>query len=131
MSNLSEAMQATMEKIREMVDVNCIIGDPIQTPDQTTLIPVSKVSFGFASGGTDGSNVRYGAGAGAGVSIVPMAFVVVSGGNVRMLYIDPPTNSTVDKLVDMVPGFVDKFQEMRAERAEKKEQAAKEQAPKY
>ena len=61
-------MGITMEKIKEMVDVNTVVGDPITTPDGTTLIPVSKVSFGFASGGTDGTNLRFGAGAGAGLS---------------------------------------------------------------
>ena len=74
MSNLNEIMGTTMEKIRSMLDVNMVVGDPITTPDGTTLIPVSKVSFGFASGGSDGTNVRYGAGSGAGASIVPIAF---------------------------------------------------------
>ena len=114
MNNLSEMMNATMEKLREMVDVNCVVGNPITTPDGTTLIPVSKVTFGFASGGSDGTNVRYGAGSGAGVAITPMAFMVVNSGNVRMIYIDPPTNSSLDKLIDMVPGVIDKFTKEKA-----------------
>ena len=104
MSNIHDAMNLTMQKLREMIDVNTVVGQPITTPDGTTLIPVSKVTFGFASGGTDGTNIRFG-----GVTITPQAFVVISNGNVRMLYVDPPANSTLDKAVDMLPGIVDKF----------------------
>ena len=74
MSDINQVMQDTMSKIKEMVDVNTIVGDPIATPDGVTLIPVSRVSFGFASGGADGGSkggaqppVRFGAGSGAGV----------------------------------------------------------------
>ena len=109
MSNIHDAMNLTMQKLREMIDVNTVVGQPITTPDGTTLIPVSKVTFGFASGGTDGTNIRFGAGSGAGVTITPQAFVVISNGNVRRLYVDPPSNSTSDKAVDMIPGIVDKF----------------------
>lgn len=115
MSNLNEIMGTTMEKIRSMLDVNMVVGNPITTPDGTTLIPVSKVSFGFASGGSDGTNVRYGAGSGAGASIVPIAFLVVNQGNVRMIYLDPPTNSALDKAIDMVPGIIDKFKKDKPE----------------
>lgn len=113
MSSVNEVMNQTMSKIKELVDVNTVVGDPITTPDGTTLIPVSKVTFGFASGGTDGKDKAdkpsFGAGSGAGVSIIPIAFIVVSSGNVRMIYIDPPTNSSIDKVIDMVPGIIDKF----------------------
>ena len=112
---LSDLMRSTMEKVHEMVDTNTIIGQPITTPDGTTLIPVSKVTFGFASGGTDGNNIRFGAGSGAGVTISPQAFVVISNGNVRMLYVDPPANSTLDKAVDLIPGIVDKFKKDKHE----------------
>ena len=112
MNNVNDVMNQTMAKIKELIDVNTVIGNPIKTPDGTTLIPVSKVSFGFASGGTDGKNKAdkpsFGAGSGAGVSIVPIAFMVVNAGNVRMIYIDPPTNSSLDKLIDMAPGLIDK-----------------------
>lgn len=109
MSSINDAMNSTMEKLREMVDVNAVVGQPINTPDGTVLIPVSKVIFGFASGGTDGTNIRFGAGSGAGVTIVPLAFVVISNGNIRMLYVEPPANTTLDKAVDMIPGIVDRF----------------------
>ena len=119
MSSLNEVMGQTMSKIKELVDVNTVVGEPITTPDGTTLIPVSKVTFGFASGGTDGTDkndkASFGAGSGAGVSIVPIAFIVVSSGNVRMIYIDPPTNSSVDKIIDMVPSIIDKFKGSKKE----------------
>ena len=113
MSSLNDVMNQTMAKMKELVDVNTVIGTPITTPDGTTLIPVSKVTFGFASGGSDGTakadKPSFGAGSGAGVSIVPIAFIVVSSGNVRMIYIDPPTNSSLDKIIVMAPGLIDKF----------------------
>lgn len=115
MSSINDAMNLTMQKLREMIDVNTVIGQPITTPDGTTLIPVSKVTFGFASGGTDGNNIRFGAGSGAGVTISPQAFVIISNGNVRMLYVDPPANSTLDKAVDLIPGIVDKFKKDKTE----------------
>jgi len=113
MSNVNEVMNQTISRIKELVDVNTVVGNPITTPDGTTLIPVSKVMFGFGFGGSDGKTKSdkdsFGAGSGAGVSIVPIAFIVVSGGNVRMIYIDPPTNSPLDKVIDMVPGIIDRF----------------------
>ena len=112
---ISDLMQTTMTKIREMVDTNTVVGQPITTDDGVTLIPVSRLSFGFASGGTDGTNVRYGAGAGAGVTITPVAFIVVNQGNVRMIYVEPPTNSALDKALDMVPQLVDKFKKDKPE----------------
>ncbi|MBQ9534397.1 MAG: sporulation protein YtfJ [Clostridia bacterium] len=115
MGNVNEMVGGTMQKIKELIDVNAVVGNPITTPDNTTLIPVSKVTFGFASGGTDGENIRFGAGSGAAVSITPMAFIVISGGNVRMIYIDPPTNTSIDKLIDMVPGVIDRFTKSKPE----------------
>lgn len=103
-------MGTTMEKIREMVDVNTIIGDPITTPDGTVIIPVSKVSFGFAAGGSDFPSKQekdlFGGGSGAGVSIQPLAFLVVSKGEVKVLQMET-ANSTADKVVNIVPGVVD------------------------
>ena len=107
--NIGDVMSGTMDKIRDMVDVNAIVGDPISTPDGTTLVPISKVTFGFASGGTDGEKIRFGAGSGAAVSITPIAFIVINNGNVRMIYIEPPVNSTVDKIIDLVPPVIDKI----------------------
>lgn len=112
---LGDIMSVTMEKLRNMVDVNTIIGTPINTQDGITLIPVSKVSFGFASGGSDFSSkqtdtqVMFGGGSGAGVSIVPIAFLVVSDGNVKILPMSAPANTTVDRLVEMVPEVMDRI----------------------
>mgnify|MGYP003319921244 CR=1 FL=1 len=121
MSNINESMGITIEKIKDMIDVNTVVGDPITTPDGTTLIPVSKVSFGFASGGTDGTNMRFGAGAGAGVNITPIAFMVIKDGNTRMIYVQPPVNSAVDRLIDMLPEAADKVSEFIKNRKNKED----------
>ena len=107
-------MSETMEKIRTMVDANTIIGEPIVTQDGTTLIPISKVSIGFGSGGSDyksrnsGENgpLCFGGGGGAGMSITPVAFVVVSGSEARMLPVNMPAESSTDRLIEMIPGAV-------------------------
>ena len=101
-----------MEKIREMVDVNTIIGDPINTPDGTTIIPISKVSFGFASGGSDLPNKQtkdlFGGGAGAGVTIQPLAFLVVKGSDVKLLQMTVNADAA-NGIINMVPDVVDKI----------------------
>ena len=127
---LNDLMSATMEKIRAMVDVNAVVGQPIQT-GEVTIIPVSKVSFGFASGGSDfaGKNQKpeaensFGGGSGAGVNINPIAFLVVRGDNVRLLYVAPPIDSAVDRVVDMVPELVDKVTGFIEKQQEKKDNA--------
>ncbi len=113
---ISDLMSTTMQKIREMVDVNTIVGQPINTPEGITLIPISKLSFGFASGGSDfvsknqkpGEDNTFGGGSGAGVNISPVAFLIVKGDSVRLLPVDPPAASTVDRVIEMVPEVVDK-----------------------
>lgn len=113
---ISDLMETTMQKIREMVDVNTIVGQPISTPDGITIIPVSKVSFGFASGGSDYSSknekseqpVMFGGGSGAGISIMPIAFLIINETNVKLLPVTPPAGSTVDRLVELVPEIMDK-----------------------
>lgn len=130
---LNDLMSATMEKIRAMVDVNAVVGQPIQA-GEVTIIPVSKVSFGFASGGSDfaGKNQKpeaensFGGGSGAGVNINPIAFLVVRGDNVRLLYVAPPIDGAVDRVVDMVPELVDKvtgFIEKQQEKKDNKDNA--------
>ncbi len=117
MSNsVNDVMGITMDKIREMVDVNTIIGNPIVTNDGTTLIPISRVSFGFGSGGTDfnkgaapANDLKFGAGGAAGVSITPISFLVVSNGNVKMLPIGAPATTTVDRVVDLIPELIEKI----------------------
>ena len=124
---IGEVMSTTMQKIREMIDVNTIIVDSITTPDGVTLIPVSKVSFGFASGGSDFSGKKaeddknFGGGAGAGVKITPVAFVVVKEGSVRIMSIDPPAGSSVDRLVDALPDLVEKISDIVDKKKDKAE----------
>lgn len=117
---IGDLMETTMQKIHEMVDVNTIIGTPITTEDGITLIPVSKVSFGFGSGGSDfqtkhqrdNQNNAFGGGSGAGVSINPVAFVVVKDGHVRILNVAPPVTTTVDRIIDMVPDIIDRVSDV-------------------
>lgn len=105
-------MDTTMEKIRQLIDVNTIIGNPITTPDGTTIVPVSKVSYGFASGGSDIPSKNainkqvFGGGSGAGVSITPIAFIVVNQGDAKILRVDND-NTTADKIADAVPQVID------------------------
>ena len=103
-SPLRDVMNSTMEKVREMVDANNIVGAPITTPDGVTLIPISRVSFGFGSGGGD-----FGGGGGAGVKIDPVAFLVIKDGTTRVMPVAVPPVSTVDRIVDMAPDIVDKI----------------------
>lgn len=122
--SLNEIMKTTMEKLRGMLDVNTIIGDQITTPDGTTIIPISKVSFGFASGGSDFDSkkegVNFGGGSGAGVSVSPEAFLIVKEGNVRILPMAQAASTTVDRLVELVPNVMDRvegyFKKSKAEK---------------
>lgn len=113
---INTLMDTTMKKIKEMIDVNTIIGDPITTPDGTTIIPVSKVSYGFASGGSDLPTKKdnkdcFGGGSGAGVTINPVAFLYVSKGNVKLIPIEK-YDGAVDRIVGMVPEVLDKVTDM-------------------
>ena len=112
-SPLNDMMRSAMEKVREMVDTNTIVGQPITTPDGVTLIPISKVSFGFGSGGGDygkAPNENFGGGAGAGVKIDPVAFLVIKDGSTRVLPVAVPPVSTVDRIVDMAPDIMEKVE---------------------
>ena len=101
-----------LHKIREMIDANTVMGTPVTTPDGTTIIPISKVSIGFGGGGSDFAtnkgNNPFGGGAGGGVKVTPVAFIVVSEGNVRMLPVAQAANTTADRLVEMIPDTLDK-----------------------
>ena len=111
-NKLTEMMEASMSKVREMVDANTIVGQPITTPDGVTLIPINKMSFGFGSGGTDygTSASKFGGGAGAGVKVEPVAFLVVKDGVTRMLPVSVPAASTVDRVIELVPQVMDRVQ---------------------
>ena len=111
---LGELLRSTMEKVREMADTNTIVGQPITTPDGVTLIPISKVSVAFGGGGGEyGKAVpkeNFGGGAGAGVKIDPVAFLIIKDGTTRMLPVAAAPMSTVDRIVDMAPDIMDKVE---------------------
>jgi len=111
---LPNMLENTLQKIREMVDVNSVIGQPITTPDGVTIIPVSKVSVGFGGGGSDfvnnkGGENPFGGGVGGGVNVTPICFLIVSNGNVRMMPVPVAANTTADRIVQMVPDTLDKI----------------------
>lgn len=123
-------MTTAMESIKDMVDVNTIVGDAVQAPDGTVIIPISKVAFGFAAGGgeynskcaanvsmdedSEGSDQSIGkfpfaGGSGAGVSINPVAFMVVGQGQIKLLPVN--MNSSLEKILDMIPNLIEKANE--------------------
>ena len=115
--NTSNMLENSIAKIREMLDVNSVIGDPITTADGVTIIPVSTVSVGFAGGGSDYvsknpnklDNHPFGGGTGGGVKVTPVAFLIIKEGSVRMLPVATPANTTVDRLVEQIPDALDKI----------------------
>lgn len=122
---VSELMRSTIEKIHELVDTNVIVGQPINTPDGVTLIPISRVNFGFGSGGGDygkGPKENFGGGGGAGVRIDPVAFLIIKDGTTRVLPVAVPPVSTVDRIVDMAPDLMDKVEKFLDKKKAEKEQ---------
>lgn len=113
--SIEGVLGVSMEKIREMVDVNTIIGDPISAPNGTTIIPVSKVSFGFASGGSDlpaQAAEKFAGGAGAGVTVKPQAFIVIKAdGDVELLELGGKT-SPMEGIIDSIPGLIGKIKDL-------------------
>ncbi|MDR5658159.1 GerW family sporulation protein [Serpentinicella sp. ANB-PHB4] len=124
-------MKTTMESIKEMVDVNTIVGDPVETPEGTVIVPISKVSFGFASGGGDFTNeikkhkhedeneleikppdqFPFAGGTGAGVSVQPVAFMVVGNGQMKLMPVDQKSNM-IDNILSMTPKVMTGLQSM-------------------
>ena len=126
---LPNMLENTIAKIREMVDVSSVIGDPITTPDGVTIIPVSKVSVGFGGAGSDyvskNANKQenpFGGGAGGGMKIVPIGFLIIKEGSVRMLPIAAPANTTTDRLVEQIPDTLDKVVSFIDSHIKKKEE---------
>ena len=125
-------METAMSSIKEMVDVNTIVGTPVNAPDGTVIIPISKVSFGFGAGGSEfgersqlaaDANANFGGGSGGGAVIEPVACMVVGQGQIRLMPIEK-NNSPVDELIDKVPGLVEKvvdFFKKREKKAKKEE----------
>jgi sporulation protein YtfJ len=124
-------MTTAMENLKDMIDVNTIIGDPVETPDGSVILTVSKVGFGFAAGGSEfqgsaggggpekhdsggnqqnqGQKLPFGGGSGGGVSITPIAFLIVSSSGVKMLHLDESTH-LYERLLDLAPQAVEKVQ---------------------
>lgn len=113
--SLPNLLGETMEKIRSMVDANTILGNPITTPDGVTILPVSRIKFGFAGGGADfapktgrvASENNFGGGTGGAVTITPVAFLVIKGESVRLLPIAEPASNAVERVVEMLPDLID------------------------
>ncbi|WP_064092637.1 GerW family sporulation protein [Rossellomorea aquimaris] len=139
-------MTTAMENLKEMIDVNTIIGDPVETPDGSVILTVSKVGFGFAAGGSefiidgkgkddsgggkdnpnggDSSSPKqqpFGGGSGGGVSITPIAFLIVSSRGIKMLHLDESTH-LIDRLLDLAPGAIEKIQGMMKKDDSKEQQ---------
>ena len=112
-------MKTAMESIKEMVDVNTVVGDPVETPDGTVIIPISRLTCGFAAGGGEyvgdggseqgSGNLPFGGGSGGGISVSPMGFLVVGGGHVRLLPVDG-NSAVIDRVIDMAPQIASQFQ---------------------
>jgi sporulation protein YtfJ len=127
--NLPNMLESTIANIREIVDVNSVVGDPIVTADGVTIIPVSKISVGLGGGGSDfvSKNVNhqdnpFGGGVGAGVKVTPVAFLVVKEGAVRMIPVATPANTTADRIVELVPDTLEKIVNFIDSRMDKKEE---------
>ena len=125
---IESLMEIAMNNIEDMVDVNTIIGEPIYIDSNITIIPVSKVSFGFVAGGSEfGSETveeykkqdkneeinyknPFGGGSGAGVNITPITFLIINKGNIKLMPVE--YSSTLDKIVDFIPDIINKAKEM-------------------
>ena len=120
---LPNMLDSTIAKIRELVDSNSVVGEPIVAAD-VTVVPISKISVGLGGGGSDFStkhsvNQDFGGGVGAGVKVTPVAFLVIKEGSVRMLPVANPANTTADRLVEMIPDTLDKIAAFIDSRTEK------------
>ncbi|MFY4774591.1 GerW family sporulation protein [Metabacillus sp. RGM 3146] len=138
-------MKTAMENLKEMIDVNTIIGDPVETPDGSVILTVSKVGFGFAAGGSEfggssqddqhdhhqgpsssggsgsGRKIPFGGGSGGGVSITPIAFLIVGANGVKMLHLDESTH-LYERILESAPQAIEKIQHMfKRDRNEKRD----------
>lgn len=127
-------MKTAMESIKDMVDVNTIVGDPVETPDGSVIMPVSRVACGFAAGGadyqSDGSSqgdkqtLPFGGGSGGGVSVRPVGFLVVGQNQVRLLPVEG--NPVAERLIDLAPNLLERLQVMMQQRQQQKEEPPQE-----
>lgn len=119
MHPIENIMQTTMSEIREMVDVNTVVGEAVITPDGNTIIPISKVCFGFVSGGgeygeatlkNENPSYPFAGGSGAGISISPVAFLVVGDNNIKMLTVNH--RNTTEKIIEAVPNLISEIKDV-------------------
>lgn len=124
---IEKLMQTTMENLKEMIDVNKIVGDAVETPDGNIIIPISRLTFGFAAGGSDygaevagenqnknqnsnGNGHPFGGGSGGGITVQPVAFLIVGQGQTRLLPVD--SHAMLDRLIDLAPRLINQIQGM-------------------
>lgn len=128
-NSLTSLIQSLMSNVKTMVDVNTIIGDPVNMPQDTVIIPISKVTFGVGAGGSEfekksgtpsADAPMFGGGGGGGGSVKPMAFLVINNGNVRLMPLVSENPSPVDKLIDMAPDLIDKVNGIFQDKKNKK-----------
>lgn len=124
--NLPNMLESTIAKLREMLNANSVIGQPIVV-DGVTIIPISEVSVGFGGGGSDYVSKHpntqenpFGGGVCAGTKVNPVAFLVIKDGNTRMIPVPVPANTTVDRVVEMIPDTLDKIANFVESKTEKK-----------
>ena len=124
---LSNMIENTLAKVKEMISVNDVVGTPITTPEGVTIIPISKVSVGFGGGGSDFVSKHankqenpFGGGVGGGVNVTPVAFIIIKGDSVRMMPVAAPANTTADRVVELVPDVLDKISNFVDSHTEKK-----------
>ena len=126
---LPNMLDSSIEKIKQMVDVNTVVGQPMTISEDLTISPVSTVSVGLCGGGSDYVSKNenrqenpFGGGIGAGVKVTPVAFLIIKDGNVRMIPVATPANTTVDRLVEMLPDTLDKIVDFIDSRLENKDE---------
>ena len=124
--NLPNMLESTITKIREMLDANSVVGQPMVV-DGVTIIPISKISVGFGGGGSDYVSKHpntqenpFGGGVGAGAKVTPVAFLIIKDGNTRMIPVPVPANTTVDRALEMLPDTLDKIADFIQSKTEKK-----------
>ncbi len=115
---LETVMETAVNNIKSMVDANTVVGDPITTPDGTVIIPVSKISVGFVSGGSDfatktNPKLCFGGGSGAGITMTPVSFLVISpSGSVNTLPVNQSSVTAVDKIIELAPGVIEEIRDL-------------------
>ncbi|NBJ90542.1 GerW family sporulation protein [Acutalibacter sp. 1XD8-36] len=125
-NKVNDLLGVSMDKIKQMVDVNTVVGDPVTTPDGTTVIPISRVNYGFAAGGSDlpsksqPTGGLFAGGSGAGVTVSPVAFLSIHNGNVRVIQIEPYF-SPVDRALEKIPDIADMLSSLFKKKGEPEE----------